>query len=409
MAEKMDTIKGFKNGTQIMLANGTVKTVEDLTTDDSVLGLDGNAKKITEVKNGQEQLYKVLPKTKENCFVNYEVSGEHVLTLKFTNVECIIWDNTRKRYMARYIKNLKICNKSLPCKDKKELSDKEEIHDQAEQFLLDVKKEIGYNKGGDVIEITVNNYLELSTDIKKSLYGFKEGVEFMGRHVDLDPYMLGLWLGDGTTEGASITNVDKEIIDYINEYATGNNLRVTKVAECRYYIAGIKVGKGHNTFLNQLKQYNLIGNKHIPENYLFNTREVRLKVLAGLLDSDGHFDKNMYEIFQLSDKLANDITKLARSLGFSTSYFKKEKTCFKKDKPNVTGLYNGMYISGTNICDIPCILDRKKAKKCGKDVNFLVTQVGVEKGEVGDCIGFKVEGGGRFFGVDYAVLHDCAV
>jgi hypothetical protein len=393
-----------------MLANGVVKCVENLTLNDCVVGLDGEPKRVVGVERGSGDMYRVRQKVagKEGKLGDdYVVGGESMLVLKFTNVESIFWDYSRWRYRAKYIQNFKICEKSFTCESTKMLEDKGEKLEEAKKFLANLKKDSGYNRGGDIINISVSNYLKLDKQMKKILYVFKEGVEFEHRDVGLDPYMLGLWLGDGTTMGACITNVDDEIIRYIHIYAARNNLRVTKRGECGYYIAGIKVGKGYNTFLNQLNKYNLIGNKHIPYDYLFNTREVRLQVLAGLLDSDGSLDKNSYEIFQKSDKLATDITKLSRSLGFRTSNYKRDKTCVKKDKPNVTKLYNCMHISGTYICDIPCLLKRKKAEKCGKDVNFLVTQFDIERGEVGDGVKFEIEKDGKFLGVDYCVLHDC--
>ena len=393
----------FKNGTLIMLSNGKTKPVESLTKKDAVIGLDGKPKKIIKIHEGSSQLYKVSQTNGDD----YVVNGNHILVLKFTNVEGIYWDNSRERYKARYIQDLKIHDKSFPCDRDKygDITDKtiETTYGYADNFLLCKSNEEGYNKGGDILEISVKDYLKLPANMKRILYGFKQEVNFKERSVDLDPYLLGLWLGDGNTTGPTITNIDKEIIDYIYDYANENNLRVSKKEPYWYYIAG--AGKG-NTFLNQLKHYNLIGNKHIPVDYLMNSREIRLKVLAGLMDSDGYMDKNMYEICQLSDQLAHDIVKLARSLGFRVGHTKRNKTCVKKDAPNVTKLYNIMLISGRNICDVPCLLKRKRAKACGKDVDFLITQINIEKDEVGDYTGFQIEGDGKFFGQDYTVLHN---
>ena len=399
----------FKNGTPIMLFSGKTKPVESLTKKDSVIGLDGKPKKIIKIHEGSDQLYKVSQTNGDD----YVVNGNHILVLKFTNVEGIYWDNSRERYKARYIQDLKIHDKSFPCDRDKygDITDKtvETTYGYADNFLLCKSNEEGYNKGGDILEISVKDYLKLPANMKRILYGFKQEVNFKERSVDLDPYLLGLWLGDGTTLEACITNIDQEIIDYIYDYAKENNLRVTKKGSCGYYIAGTESGKGNNSFLNQLKHYNLIGNKHIPIDYLMNSRETRLQVLAGLMDSDGYLNKNMYEICQLSDKLAVDIVKLARSLGFRVGHTKRKKTCVKKDASNVTKLYNVMLISGCNISDVPCLLKRKRAKACGKDVDFLITQIKVEKDEVDDYTGFQIEGDGKFFGQDYTVLHNSTV
>jgi len=403
---KQNINKYFQNGTSILLSNGSTKLVENLTLYDNVVGLNGISKWITEINKGREQLYKI---TQDNGD-SYVVNGNHILVLKFTNVEGIFWDKGRQAYKIRYIQDLKLHDKRLPCKVNGVLTDrsKKKGYKNAEKFLLDKRKENGYNKGGDVLEISVNEYLKLPTNIKRILYGFKQEVEYyMNDDVDLDPYMLGMWLGDGTTHGASITNIDQEIIDYIYDYARQNNLKVTKIQDCRYYIASPKTGKGHNTFLNLLKQYDVFGNKHIPIDYLMSSRKVRLQVLAGLIDSDGYLEKgkNMYEIAQLSDKLSVGIVKLTRSLGFRVGHVKRKKTCVKKDAPNVSKMYNIILISGRYIADIPCLLKRKQARECRKDVDFLITKITLEKHESADCTGFKIIGDSKFFGPDYTIMH----
>ena len=53
-----------------------------------------------------------------------------------------------------------------------------------------------------------------------------------------------------------------------------------------------------NVFLNTLKELNMINNKHIPYVYKCNSRENRLKLLAGLLDSDGNLSNGSFEFTQ---------------------------------------------------------------------------------------------------------------
>lgn len=51
-------------------------------------------------------------------------------------------------------------------------------------------------------------------------------IKFNDTVVDFDPYMLGLWLGDGTSSKACITTADKEIIEYLMNYANVHNMGV---------------------------------------------------------------------------------------------------------------------------------------------------------------------------------------
>jgi len=289
------------------------------------LGIDGDSKKINKINHGKDEIYTVAQKNG----INYDVTENHILTLKFTNVEGIFWN---KR-------------------------------------------------------------------------GFKQCVEFKEKDITLDAYILGMWLGDGTTAEPAITNIDEEIIEYIYKFADDNDLRVSirnqKKTECKtYYIAGNPI----NIFRDSLNKYKLIGNKHIPNEYLYNTREIRLKVLAGLMDSDGYMHHNTYEIIQKSNKLSTDIQELSKSLGFKTSYRKVNKACVKPNGDRVTGEYNKIIISGEHLTDVPVILARKKATKCMKKVNFLITTITVASTKNDKFVSFKVEDNSSFFGVDYTVL-----
>ena len=44
-------------------------------------------------------------------------------------------------------------------------------------------------------------------------------------------------------------------------------------------------------------------NKHIPYEYKCNSRQIRLAVLAGIIDSDGYYNRNCYDIVLKSEKL----------------------------------------------------------------------------------------------------------
>jgi replicative DNA helicase len=107
-------------------------------------------------------------------------------------------------------------------------------------------------------------------------------------------------MGNASVDIASkITTADEEILDYIKKKAAKYDLTVHHEKKYDYYISGNgRVGNNH--FLNTLKNYNLINNKHIPQDYLINSRTNRLRLLAGLLDTDGYYDKKgkCFEITQ---------------------------------------------------------------------------------------------------------------
>ena len=98
---------------------------------------------------------------------------------------------------------------------------------------------------------------------------------------------MGLWLGDGGSGTSYITNEDQEVVDYLKEYADRLGLKIS-INKNQYKITTGIPGR-RNIVLNSLKSLNMLNNKHIPDIYLYGDKEQRLQLLAGLLDSDGHF------------------------------------------------------------------------------------------------------------------------
>jgi hypothetical protein len=101
----------------------------------------------------------------------------------------------------------------------------------------------------------------------------------------IPPYTLGVWLGDGTTASNRITSADAEVLTHIrgDGFTTGSPYwarrpdgELSKAAT--YTIHGLRP---------LLRAAGLLGNKHLPVAYLFASREQRLSVLQGLMDSDG--------------------------------------------------------------------------------------------------------------------------
>ena len=107
-----------------------------------------------------------------------------------------------------------------------------------------------------------------------------------------------------------------------------------------------------------LRKYNLLNNKHIPNEYLTNDRETRLKVLAGLIDTDGSVRAKGHEIRicqgPANYRIIDDAYTLAMSLGFSCgvkegrSQWTDEKSGDKK-----FSTYKELTITGYKIYEIP--------------------------------------------------------
>jgi hypothetical protein len=258
----------------------------------------------------------------------------------------------------------------------------------------------------NVFEISIKDYLLLSDKKKAFLKGYKVPIDFLEKDVPIDPYMIGYWLGDGTSSASAITCQDSSVLYYYATNLKQYNLYLNYHCSYTYGITGN--GKyNNNVFLNTLKDLHMLNHKHIPNLYKCNSRENRLKLLAGLLDSDGSYDtqKHCFEFTQKNESLMDDVIYLARSLGFA---------CYKGTK-KTSWTYNGtvkqgsafrITISGKGIEEIPTLIPRKKAVPRKQIKNVLVTGIKIEYANEDDYYGFMLDGNCRYLMGDFTVTHN---
>lgn len=123
----------------------------------------------------------------------------------------------------------------------------------------------------------------------------------------IDPYLLGCWLGDGSSNNGQVTSMDQEIHDlFSSEYAVG---RVEKQQNNR---ASTITYLGLRT---KLRELGLLNNKHIPEMYLRSNPDARLAIIQGLMDTDGTAGDCSTEFSSSCAKLVEGVIELVQSLG----------------------------------------------------------------------------------------------
>jgi hypothetical protein len=254
------------------------------------------------------------------------------------------------------------------------------------------------------IDIEVKDYLMLSDYEKSRLKGYRVPVDFPEQKVPLDPYIFGYWLGDGASASPVISSQDSTVLHYFSRNLGQYNLHLKYSQKYDYRICGPRP----NYFFSTMKQLNVVKNKHIPDIYKYNSRDVRLQVLAGLLDSDGSAIKGGWEFVQKSEKLFDDFLFLARSLGFYGYKNKCVKTC-TNSKEKISGTYYRCSISGVGIEDVPCKVPRKQHTDRQQIKDVLRTGIKLEKLEVGEYFGFEIDGNHRFLLGDFTVTHNTAV
>lgn len=195
-------------------------------------------------------------------------------------------------------------------------------------------------KGGKVMPLCEirKNYLGYEGKGGKRIKGKRDSkffirmskeVNFPEKELPIEPYFLGLWLGDGTSNRVSITTEDIEIKDYIYLIAESYKLKVNEYTKEKthaidYHISSGQNGGKGNYLLDNFKNLNLINNKHIPEIYKTSSIDQRYEILKGLMDSDGFCRKNGHVgITQKNEKLINDLRDILNSLGIKNKKVSK--------------------------------------------------------------------------------------
>ncbi len=345
-AGKESSAKCLGKNTPIMMFDGSIKMSQDIKIGDKVMGDDGTYRNVISICSGKDDLYKVSQSYGEDYIVN----SKHILSVKYS------------KYGNEKIKDINVVD----------------FYNKSKTFRL-------HNKG------------------------FKVGVNYPETNITIDPYYLGLWLGDGSKDGPRIHSDirDKEVHNYLQELCNnlGLFLSIKKKNDsengCRYDLTTKTTFGGYkrNILINQLRNLKLINNKHIPKNYLYNSRSVRLKLFAGLIDSDGSYDKknNSYVFSNKNINLIDNMVILSRSLGYKAvktfNYINRIK-------------YYRVYINSEDFSDVPVLLPRKKGRFQKSKSNPLYSYLTITPIGIGEYYGFEVDGNKRFLLGDFTVTHN---
>lgn len=346
--------KCLGKGTQVLMFDGTLRKVEDLLPGDLLMGNDSSPRRVLSISQGREMIYWV----RQHKGIDYRVNESHILSLKRSRTE---WRH----------------------------------------------------KNGDVLNISVRDFLAKSPRFRSNYKGYKVGVEFAEKPLHVHPYFLGLWLGDGSTDGSNIATQDAEVVEFLASYAgeLGLNLKLQtrNPKKCPVYRIANENRQSAQGYSLQgmLGDIGVLGNKHIPSDYLINSKNNRLALLAGLLDSDGHYlsDSNGFEITQKDENLLRQIKFLCDSLGYRTTIRSK------KARIRSIGFESTVWrlrIYG-NLDEIPVRIHRKMPFPWKSKVNWQVTGIRIEPDKVDDYYGFELDGNGLFLLEDMTVTHNTSM
>jgi hypothetical protein len=135
------------------------------------------------------------------------------------------------------------------------------------------------------------------------------------------PYLLGLWLGDGSHRSAMVFVEDRDEAHVRAVMESCGAVITTRTEDSRHcYRLGFRTGR-YGDFTGALHDLGIHGNKHIPDAYFTASREQRLWLLRGLMDSDGTVAKRSGRctFTNTNEKLVVGVRTLVRSLGWKTA------------------------------------------------------------------------------------------
>ncbi len=154
---------------------------------------------------------------------------------------------------------------------------------------------------------------------KKHFIYVTKPLELEDAQLPIHPYVLGVWLGDGRSDGSTITSALSDVEEMrANISACGH-----EVSEPRVYSSKTAADINVYGIRPALRELGVFGNKHIPASYLRGSYKQRLALLQGLMDTDGCATKGGQCVFtNVSDKIANGFAELLRSLGLKATFAK---------------------------------------------------------------------------------------
>ena len=427
--QRISKIDGcFAAGVEILLWNGGTKMSQDIVVGDELVGDDGQIRVVQDVCTGEDELYEVT----QTRGMSYTVNSKHKLSLKaYTSVT-----NYKELKKVTWIDptSLLVNNKTISA-------------DKTSDFIKQLNLP-------DAIDITIDKYISLPQTVKDKLYGYMaDCIHWPKKEVLLDPYIMGLWIGDGINNGidfACCSEKDPEIIHALLDWCNMNNSELVHDDMYRFRIRrageiwkrkaithgatsetcfGCSKKKCElcdlpstpfiyqeritqkNTLKDLLDKYGLIRNKHIPNDYIVNDRETRLQLLAGLVDTDGCLCSGGKRIMisQSNHTIGKQIELVARSLGFvvSVDILKKDNVTFPGVEPKNYPPHYRVCISGKNISEIPTRVARKKCINSTPNKDWSKTSISVKPIGRGVYYGWNVGENHRFASKDMTVLVNC--
>lgn len=223
----------------------------------------------------------------------------------------------------------------------------------------------------------------------------RECIKGEEKELNVPPYVMGAWLGDGSTTKGQICSSPEDIVvlDECRKFYPEGSEWVHKDTDV---ITRSFIGLADDlSYYDMCFQRKDTTPKYIPEEYLTASIEQRLELLAGLIDTDGYAyvdnrwgKKTRMYFTTAGEKLKDTFEELVATFGWKTSTVRIEP---KVSSSGIHGKRPYWVIGFNPTMDIPCRLERKRPHGFGKQKGTGIVEIRECKGIQGNCI--TVEGG----------------
>ena len=323
----------------------------------------------------------------------------------------------------------------------------------------------------NIFDIKLEDYLKISTYEKRYMRELKLNcaIQWNKKEVPIDPYVLGYWLGDGDHNGAGITSIDHESIEYIAKWLitidselvhhTNGNKKDNYHYGIRKYKSGklLAIGDAENSssicpscirhkksnacdlhfdktspinstygeyiatngmnrndmnpFKIILKKNDLFKDKHIPLDYIANDKNTRLQLLAGFIDSDGTVKYNggipKIEIVQSSSFGHHKLIDSLQLLCKSLGFSTSVNTYTRTQETGFISKMKSLGIYGDNLDTIPTKIKRKKIiYKTERERSHTHNSIEVKHIGKGKYNGWQLDKNERFLLGNFTITHN---
>jgi DNA gyrase/topoisomerase IV subunit B len=379
--------------TEIMMWNGCKKFAKDIKIGDELVGDDGYKRTVLKTTSGQDDMYEI--NIDGEVFI---VNSQHKLTLKYSGHLNIFWRESDMSWRVTYFDPFKMKGVSKHIStnlssDKKETYNKSSLtKEQAYNEMVEFVQTLNIDKSG-IFDIKVCDYLKLNNTDKHHFKSLKNNKCIQwnnNKNLPIDPYIFAC---EGCTYKKSeicswTSDIKKPILKKLKSQTSGKN-----------------------NWKKLLIKHDLFNNKNIPFDYIYTSKENRLQLLAGFIDTDGYvkYQNKVPQILigqskRLRQNLIYELKFLCETLGYNCKIYHEQKNRQTKEKLDASLIV--LSITGDNLQEIPCLLTRKKIQPYVSKRNAYASSFTVKSLGIGKYCGWEIDGNNRFLLGNFIITHN---